>query len=75
MVHAVGGTAALVGTIMVGPRIGKFNNNGSANAIEGHSMALASLGALILWFCWRVREPWSKLNTILKKRVRICLSH
>jgi len=52
VVHAVGGTAALIGTIVLGPRIGKYNKDGSANAIEGHSMALASLGTLILWFAW-----------------------
>ncbi|MGA1824010.1 MAG: ammonium transporter [bacterium] len=62
VVHAVGGTAALVGTIIVGPRIGKFNPDGSANAIEGHSMALASLGALILWFCWFGFNPGSTLS-------------
>ena len=62
VVHAVGGTAALVGTIIVGPRIGKFNKDGSANAIEGHSMALASLGALILWFCWFGFNPGSTLS-------------
>lgn len=52
VVHAVGGSAALMGTIVLGPRIGKYNKDGSANAIEGHSMALASLGTLILWFAW-----------------------
>ena len=61
VVHAVGGTAALVGTIIVGPRIGKYNKDGSANAIEGHSMALASLGALILWFAWFGFNPGSTL--------------
>jgi len=62
VVHAVGGTAALVGTVIVGPRIGKFNKDGTANAIEGHSMALASLGALILWFCWFGFNPGSTLS-------------
>ena len=52
VVHAVGGSAALIGTIVLGPRIGKYNKDGSANAIEGHSMSLASLGTLILWFAW-----------------------
>ncbi|MFA6635602.1 MAG: ammonium transporter [Candidatus Omnitrophota bacterium] len=61
VVHAVGGTAALVGTAILGPRIGKFNKDGSANAIEGHSMALASLGALILWFAWFGFNPGSTL--------------
>ncbi len=62
VVHAVGGTAALVGTMIVGPRIGKYNKDGSANAIEGHSMALASLGALILWFAWFGFNPGSTLS-------------
>lgn len=62
VVHAVGGTAALVGTIILGPRIGKFNKDGSANAIEGHSMALASLGTLILWFAWFGFNPGSTLS-------------
>jgi len=62
VVHAVGGTAALVGTIVLGPRIGKFNKDGSANAIEGHSMALASLGTLVLWFAWFGFNPGSTLS-------------
>lgn len=62
VVHAVGGTAALVGTMIVGPRIGKYNRDGSANAIEGHSMPLASLGALILWFAWFGFNPGSTLS-------------
>ncbi|MDP8258547.1 MAG: ammonium transporter [Candidatus Aadella gelida] len=62
VVHSVGGTAALVGTMILGPRIGKFNKDGSANAIEGHSMALASLGALILWFAWFGFNPGSTLS-------------
>ena len=52
VVHSVGGSAALIGTVVLGPRIGKYNKDGSANAIEGHSMPLASLGTLILWFAW-----------------------
>jgi Amt family ammonium transporter len=62
VVHAVGGSAALIGTIVVGPRIGKFNKDGSANAIEGHSMTLASLGTLILWFAWFGFNPGSTLS-------------
>ena len=62
VVHAVGGTAALVGTVILGPRIGKYNKDGSANAIEGHSMALASLGALVLWFAWFGFNPGSTLE-------------
>jgi Amt family ammonium transporter len=62
VVHAVGGSAALIGTVILGPRVGKYNPDGSANAIEGHSMALASLGTLILWFAWFGFNPGSTLS-------------
>ncbi len=52
VVHAVGGFAALIGTIILKPRIGKYNIDKSANAIAGHSIPLASLGVFILWFGW-----------------------
>ena len=51
-VHMVGGVAALVGTIFLGPRIGKYDKNGKPNAIPGHSLTLGALGVFILWFCW-----------------------
>ncbi|MFH2145035.1 MAG: ammonium transporter [Candidatus Omnitrophota bacterium] len=62
VVHTVGGTAALIGTFVLGPRIGKYNKDGSANAIEGHSLTLASLGTLILWFAWFGFNPGSTLS-------------
>ena len=52
VVHSVGGWAALVAAIMIGPRRGKFNADGSANAILGHSMPLGFLGVMILWIGW-----------------------
>lgn len=51
-VHMVGGTAALVGAKILGPRIGKYDKNGKPNAIPGHSLTLGALGVFILWFCW-----------------------
>ena len=51
-VHMVGGVAAFVGAKILGPRIGKYNKDGSANAIPGHSLTLGALGVFILWFCW-----------------------
>ncbi len=51
-VHMVGGTAALVGAIVLGPRIGKYDKNGKPHAIPGHSLTLGALGVFILWFCW-----------------------
>ncbi len=52
VVHSVGGWAALVAAIMLGPRRGKFNADGSVNALPGHSMPLGFLGVMILWVGW-----------------------
>ncbi|MDR3321787.1 MAG: ammonium transporter, partial [Synergistaceae bacterium] len=51
-VHMVGGVAAFVGAIILGPRIGKYNHDGKAQAIPGHSLTLGALGVFILWFAW-----------------------
>jgi Amt family ammonium transporter len=61
VVHTVGGTAGLVGAILVGPRFGKFGRDGSINAIPGHSIGLACLGMFILWFGWYGFNPGSTL--------------
>ena len=52
VVHAMGGAAALAGAIVIGPRIGKFNADGSANTIPGHHIPMAMLGTFILLFGW-----------------------
>ena len=56
VVHATGGWAAFIGTILLGPRIGKYITNRSGEtktrAIPGHNIPLASLGVFILWFGW-----------------------
>lgn len=62
VVHSVGGFAALIGTIILGPRIGKYNPDGTANVIAGHSIPLASLGIFILWFGWFGFNPGSALG-------------
>ena len=56
-IHMVGGISALIGAIMLGPRIGKYvtDKDGKVvkiNAIPGHSIPLGALGAFILWFGW-----------------------
>ena len=56
-IHSVGGTAALIGAIFLGPRIGKYDRdkNGKVtkvHAIPGHSLTLGALGTFILWFGW-----------------------
>ena len=62
VVHTTGGVAALIGTIILGPRIGKFSADGSARPILGHSIPLASLGVFILWFGWFGFNPGSTLS-------------
>ncbi|MEL6456547.1 MAG: ammonium transporter, partial [Cyanobacteria bacterium J06623_5] len=60
VVHSVGGWAALMGAIFLGPRIGKYQN-GAVNAIPGHNMSIATLGCLILWIGWFGFNPGSQL--------------
>ncbi len=56
-IHSVGGITALIGAILVGPRLGKYVRDGAGkvkkvNAIPGHSITLGALGCFILWFGW-----------------------
>ena len=62
VVHSVGGLCALAGAIVLGHRIGKFNRDGSANAIPGHHIPMAILGTLILAFGWFGFNPGSTLG-------------
>ena len=52
VVHMVGGFAALAGVQIVGPRIGKYDDNGNPQVIPGRSMVAGALGVFILWFGW-----------------------
>jgi Amt family ammonium transporter len=52
VVHMTGGITALAGAWVLGPRIGKFNKDGSVNAIPGHNIPMVGLGTLILAFGW-----------------------
>ena len=51
VVHSTGGWAALIGAIVLGPRIGKYKK-GKVKAIPGHNIPLAALGVFLLWFGW-----------------------
>lgn len=52
LVHLVGASAALAGVILLGPRLGKYAEQGQARAIPGANLPLATLGTFILWFGW-----------------------
>ena len=60
-VHSIGGWAALAGAMMLGPRIGKYTEDGKINPIPGHSIALATLGTFVLWFGWFGFNPGSTM--------------
>ncbi|MEZ4333851.1 MAG: ammonium transporter [Myxococcota bacterium] len=52
LVHSVGGWAALVGTMVLGARIGKYGKSGDIHPMPGHSMPLATIGVFMLWLGW-----------------------
>ena len=62
MVHAVGGLTALALSMIIGPRIGKYNRDGSSNAMPGHDMVIVLTGCFILAFGWFGFNPGSTLG-------------
>lgn len=64
VVHLQGGTAALMGAILLGPRIGKYNKDGTANPILGHNLVFSVLGVFILWLGWFGFNPGSTLTAM-----------
>ena len=65
LVHMTGGFAALMGAIILGPRIGKFAADGKPRTINGHSIPLAMLGVFILFVGWFGFNPGSQLQADL----------
>ncbi len=62
VVHGTGGWAALALAMILGPRIGKYNKDGSANAIPGHNITYVVIGTLVLIFGWMGFNPGSTLG-------------
>jgi Amt family ammonium transporter len=60
-VHSVGGWAALVGAGLLGPRLGRYGEDGTVRALPGHNMTSATLGCLILWLGWFGFNPGSTM--------------
>ena len=71
VVHAVGGITALAVAMIIGPRIGKFNRDGSANAIIGHDISAVLIGCFILAFGWFGFNPGSTLGASAAGNLRI----
>jgi Amt family ammonium transporter len=61
VVHAIGGFTGLAGAMVIGPRLGKYNRDGTSNTILPHSLPMAILGCFILAFGWFGFNPGSTL--------------
>ncbi len=64
VVHLSGAMAALAGTLLLGPRIGKYDDAGNPQTISGHNMPLAVLGVIILWVGWWGFNPGSTMAAV-----------
>ena len=61
VVHSIGGWCALMGVVILGPRLGKYAASGKVQPIPGHNMGFATLGTLILWLGWFGFNPGSTM--------------
>lgn len=61
VVHSIGGWVGLTGALMVGARIGKYDENGKPRAVRAHNVGLVALGGFILWLGWFGFNPGSTL--------------
>ena len=62
VVHMTGGAIGLAVALVLGPRLGRFNKDGSANTIPGHNIPMGVLGTIILFFGWFGFNPGSALG-------------
>lgn len=74
VVHAVGGWSALAAVLVLGPRLGKYNEDGSINVLPAHNLHLAFLGTFILWFGWFGFNPGSTLSGLDMNIARIAVT-
>ena len=74
LVHMVGGVAALMGALIIRPRIGKYSDDGKPNAMPGHNTPMAILGVLILFVGWFGFNPGSELAADLAVPVLAALT-
>lgn len=61
VVHSVGGWAALAGVMVLGPRFGKYSEDGKINPIPGHNLSIATIGTFVLWLGWFGFNPGSTM--------------
>jgi Amt family ammonium transporter len=73
-VHSIGGWAALVGVLMLGPRLGKYQPDGSIKPIVGHNMTAATIGCFVLWLGWFGFNPGSTMAASPGAIAHICVT-
>lgn len=74
VVHSVGGWSALAGALLLGPRFGKYNKDGSINPIPGHNLTVATIGTFVLWLGWFGFNPGSTMAAAPSDISRICIT-
>jgi len=74
VVHSVGGWAALAGVLLLGPRLGKYREDGAVRPIFGHNMSTTALGVLVLWFGWFGFNPGSTMAANVADIARIAVT-
>lgn len=62
VVHSIGGWAGLAGILVLGPRIGKYAQDGSVRPIPGHNLTAATIGCFVLWLGWFGFNPGSTMG-------------
>ena len=62
VVHAVGGFAGLAGALVLGPRLGRFSEDGKSTPLPGHNITYAAIGVFLLWVGWYGFNPGSQLT-------------
>ena len=73
-VHSIGGWAGLAGILALGPRYGKYNKDGTINAIPGHNLSLGLIGCFVLWLGWFGFNPGSTMAADPEAISRICIT-
>lgn len=74
VVHATGGMSSLAAVLVLGPRVGKYNKDGSINFMPPHNLHLAFIGTFILWFGWFGFNAGSTLTGLDTNIARIAVS-
>jgi Amt family ammonium transporter len=73
-VHSIGGWAALMGILLLGPRIGKYGSDGRVNAIPGHNLTAATIGCFVLWLGWFGFNPGSTMAASPSAIAHVCVT-